>query len=73
MAQWVTCSTLDFSSGHDLMVHGIELHAAPAWDFLSLPLPLFVSLKINKLFKKGIGIMNIMRSKILYMKQWLKV
>ena len=46
MAQLVKCLTLDFSSGHDLMVHEFEPHiglcadrAEPAWDPLSLPLP----------------------------------
>ena len=42
MAQSVEHLTLDFSSGHDLMVHGIEPHvrlcaqsAKPAWNSLS--------------------------------------
>ena len=66
MAQLVKQPTLDFGSGHDLLVgHGIETHvqlctdrAEPAWDSfsLSLPLPpsliLLLSLKINKLKKK---------------------
>lgn len=43
----VECLPLDFSSGHDLTARGIEPCvglradlAQPAWDFLSLPLPL---------------------------------
>ena len=50
MAQSVKRQTLDLGSGHDLMVHGIELctglhanSAEPAWDsfssFPSLSLP----------------------------------
>ena len=61
VAQLAKCLTLDFSSGHDLTVHGFEPciglcadSAEPGWDslfpFLSLPLPcaffLFL-LKIN--------------------------
>ena len=52
MAQLVKRPTLDFGSGHDLMVPGTEPHvgfcadsAEPAWDFF---LSLFLSLKINK-------------------------
>ena len=60
MTQWVKPPTLDFSSGHDLMVMGSSLasgsiqKAEPAWDSLSLPLSLpllhslSLSLKINK-------------------------
>ena len=58
-AQLVKGPTLDFSSGHDLMVCGIEPHVRlctddtePAWDSLSLPLPhslaCILSLKISK-------------------------
>ena len=54
MAQSVKRLTLDFGSGHDLMVRGIEPRVGlcadsvePAWDFLSLSL-LSLSLKINK-------------------------
>ena len=58
MAQSVERPTLDFASGPDLMVHGIEPHirhctdsTEPAWDslspLLSVPPP-FLSLKINK-------------------------
>ena len=56
MAQWVKLPTLGFSSGHDLMVHGFELHiglhtdsAEPALDSLSLPfsLPLPCSLSLS--------------------------
>ena len=55
VAQSVKCLTLDFGSGHDLMVCEIETHVGlctdsvePAWDtlFLSLPL-LHLPLKIN--------------------------
>ena len=41
VAQSVEGPTLDFGSGHDLMVHGIELHGLcgdslePVWDSLS--------------------------------------
>ena len=61
MAQWVKPRTLDFSSGHDLTVREFKPqvrlcadHLEPAWDslFLSLPLLLALSLKINKLKKK---------------------
>ena len=45
MAQLVKHPTLDFGSGHDLAVRGIEPHvglqadsAEPAWDSLSLSL-----------------------------------
>ena len=48
VAQSVERPTLDFSSGHDLMVRGIEPRVGlgndseePAWDSLSAP-PLFV-------------------------------
>ena len=58
MDQSIKRSTLDFGSGHDLMVCGIETHVRlctvspePAWDFLSpsasgLP-PLMLVLKTN--------------------------
>ena len=63
VAQLFKCLTLDFGSGHDLTVCGIEPHIGlhadstePAWDFLSpslSALPSSLSLKINKLtFKK---------------------
>ena len=58
MAQLVKCPTLDFGSGHDLMVSKFEPHvklytdsAEPAWDSLFLPLSLPLSplyLKISK-------------------------
>ena len=45
MAQSVKRQTLDFGSGHDLTVRGIEPHSGlcadsiePAWDSLSLSL-----------------------------------
>ena len=52
---WVKRLTLDLSSGHDLIVHGIEPHVRlctdsmePAWDSLSLPLsaPLLLTLSV---------------------------
>ena len=60
---WVAHSvehlTLGFSSGHDLMVRGLEPSmglcaegSEPAWDSLSPPPLLTHCLKINKLFKK---------------------
>ena len=65
MAQLGERPTLDFCSGHDLMVGEFESHirlcadgVEPAWDSLSpplsLPLPhsLSLSFKINKLKKK---------------------
>ena len=61
VAQLVKCPTLDFCSGHDLTVGGIEPHdglcadsAEPAWDSLSPfisappPFPLALSLSQNK-------------------------
>ena len=49
MAQSVRHLTLDFGSGHDLTVHEIEPRVGlcidrtePAWNPLSLPLPLLV-------------------------------
>ena len=61
VAQSVKCPTLDFSSGHNLMVHEFEPHVGfhadgvePAWDSvspsLSAPplLALNLFLKINK-------------------------
>ena len=62
MSQQVKQLTLDFSSGHDLMVREFEPHiglhtdsAEPAWDSLSLSASpvLSVSLQISKInFKK---------------------
>ena len=63
VAQLVKHPTLDFGSGHDLMVHGIKpcirLHVdsvKPVWDSLSLPLPRLcvcsLSLKPINFFKK---------------------
>ena len=62
VAQSVECLTLDFSSGHDLMVGEFKAHirlctdsAEPAWDSLSPSLSappllaLSLSLKIHKL------------------------
>ena len=50
--------TLDFSSGHDLTVHGFEPHiglftdhAEPAWD--SLPLPLLPSCALSLYFSQN--------------------
>ena len=61
VAQLVKCQTLDFSSGHDLMVCEIESQAwlctgsvEPAWDFDSrppLPAPLLLSLSLSKINK----------------------
>ena len=64
MAQSVKCPTLDFGSGHDLMVHGFKPRVGlctdsiePAWDSLSPSVSLYpspictLSLK-NKLKKK---------------------
>ena len=56
---WLSIQALDFGSGHDLMVRGIEPHvriwadsAEPAWDSLSpslsAPPPLMLSLSQNK-------------------------
>ena len=61
MAQWAKHLTLDFGSGHDLMVCEREPQVRlctdsmePAWDSLSpslfLPLPPSLSLKINEYF-----------------------
>ena len=54
VAQLVKGPTLDFGSGHDLIIHEIKPHIRlcadnmePAWDHLSLFLYLFLSLKIN--------------------------
>ena len=67
MAQSAKRPTLDFSSGHDLMVHEIELHvglcpdsAEPAWDSLSLSAspPTCLSLSLTKIcifLKMGSG------------------
>ena len=59
VAQWVEHPTLDFGSGHDLTVHGIEpqvgLHAdnrEPAWDSVSASVSHSLSVKINKYLKK---------------------
>ena len=59
-AQSVKCPTLDFSSGHDLVVLGIELRVGlctnsmePAWDSLFLPSPLSPNIKkifFNKIY-----------------------
>ena len=58
---WVACLTLDFDSGHDLTVHGIEPHiglctdtAEPAWDSLSpsLSAPPLFSLSLSKRIHK---------------------
>ena len=50
MAQSVECATLDFGSGHDLMVRGVKPHfglcadiAESAWDSFSLSLSLSLS------------------------------
>ena len=58
VAQSVTCATLDFSSGHDLMVHEFQSRIGlcadsvePAWDFslpLSLPLTGLISVSFSK-------------------------
>ena len=57
VAQSLKHPTLNLGSGRDLTVHGIEPRVGlctdsvePAWDPLSLPVPL--SLKINKHFFK---------------------
>ena len=58
MAQSVACRPLDFSSGHDLIVHGLEPHVRlhadcvePAWDCLSpsLSAPLLLTQTLSKL------------------------
>ena len=62
MAQSFKGGTLDFGSGHELTVHGLEPRVGlcadsvePNWDSLSLSLSLCpclaLSLKINKLKK----------------------
>ena len=60
-AQLVRHLTLDFGSGHDLVVCGFELYirlctdsVEAAWDSLppSLSAPPLLSLKVNKLKKK---------------------
>ena len=58
MAQLVEHLTLNFSSGHDLMVCGFEPYISlcansmePAWDSLSPSLPISLSLK-NKHLKR---------------------
>ena len=52
MAQSVKPPTLDFNSGHDLVVPGFEAHVGlradnaseePTWDSLSFPLSLLLS------------------------------
>ena len=55
MAQSIKHLTLDLSSGHDLAVCGIEPRirlctesTESAWDSLSLPPSLLLSLKMNK-------------------------
>ena len=52
--------TLNFSSGHDLMGHGIELHirlcadsAKPAWDSLSPSLPLLCNYSLSLSLSKN--------------------
>ena len=63
MAQLVKFPTLDFGSGHDLMVHGFKPcvalcaeSAEPAWNLLSFSLSapslLMLSIKINKYTSK---------------------
>ena len=63
VAQSVKRQTLDFGSGHDLMVYEIEPHIRlctermePAWDSLPLSLPLpylgLLSFALSKHFKK---------------------
>ena len=63
MAQLVKYLTLDFSSGHDLMVQELKPHvrlcadrAEPAWDSLvlclSLPLPCLQVLSLSLSFLK---------------------
>ena len=59
MAQPGKCLTLDLGSGHDLTVRGIKHcaglctdHMEPAWDSLSAPPLLVLSLKINKHLKQ---------------------
>ena len=54
MAQWVRQPTLDFGSGHDITVLGIEahvglcaVHAEPALGSLSPSLPLSLSLSLS--------------------------
>ena len=56
VAQLIKHLTLDFSSGHDLMVHGFKSHirlcadsVGPAWDFLSpfLSAPLLLVLSLS--------------------------
>ena len=59
MVQSIKHLTLDFGSSHDFTVREFEPHirlcadsAEPAWDSLSLPLPLCLSLsKINEHYK----------------------
>ena len=53
VAQSVKCLTVDFCSGHDLMVRKIEAHVGlctdsvePAWDSLSAPPSLTRSLSL---------------------------
>ena len=52
MAQSVECPTLDFGSGHDLIVHGLESHlstALTAWSLLRI-LSLSLSATLQTLF-----------------------
>ena len=64
MAQLFKRPTLDFSSDHDLTVHGFEPHVGlyvdsskPAWDSLSAPNPTYtVNKQTNKqTFKKMVS------------------
>ena len=61
MAQSVEHLILDFGSGHDLVVHGFELHmglcmdsVGPAWDSLSpsLSAPPLLTLSLSKQINK---------------------
>ena len=47
-AQSVKCPTLDYSSGHDLMVGSCVASAEPAWDSLSLSLPQNKKMNLKK-------------------------
>ena len=61
MAQSVKCLTLDFDSGHDLMVCEIEPQVGfctdreePAWDSLFVPFSLFFRNKERNIEKKKV-------------------